>query len=107
MGELLAWVVIVGLPVAGLAPAMALRRRRRRRWTAALLWTAGGLALVYEGGLLYGAASGNVCLGDCYAAPTEERVAGQIVFTAAFLLVLIGVVALVAFLLTFAGRRRH
>jgi hypothetical protein len=71
-----------------------------------LLWATTAVALVYEGGLLYGIASGNVCVGDCYSAPTAERVAGQVVITAAFLLVLIGVVALVAFFVAIAGRRR-
>jgi hypothetical protein len=107
MDEILVWAVFLALPAVGVMPALLLRRRHRRRWTTVFVWAAVAIAAVYCTLLLFGAVTGNVCWGDCYAEPAAERAAGAIMFWAAFLLVVTGLAGLVAIAGTSGVRRTH
>ena len=97
-------VALMSVPAMGVAAAFAVRRAQRRPWTTVLLAVSAAIAVVFYGGLALAGVGIEPCLGDCYAVPAEERIAGQVIWSAWLLGGVTAVACIVALVVVVAVR---
>jgi hypothetical protein len=89
-------IVYLGVPALALAASFLLWRLWRGRGKGAVFGLALLLAVIFYGGLAITSITGAACLGDRYAEPESKRVGGAAIYLAGFLLLVVGVVAVIA-----------